>query len=78
MKGKILDFFEQSNEGIISGDDGKRYKFSGSEWKSVGHPKKYVVVDFETDGEQAIGIYSDTALAHGSNANDVPSYLGLL
>ena len=31
MKGQILDFSIQTNTGYISGDDGKRYHFSGQE-----------------------------------------------
>jgi hypothetical protein len=33
MKGQILDFSVQNNEGVISGADGARYTFTGSEWK---------------------------------------------
>ncbi len=57
MKGKILDYSVQESKGIISGDDGKRYSFTNSEWKGAESPKINQTVDFEIDGENAKGIY---------------------
>jgi len=57
MQGKILDFSIQNSSGIISADDGKRYNFSTSEWKSDKSPNNGQIVDFSIDGENAIGIY---------------------
>ncbi len=57
MKGKILDFSIQSNSGIITGDDGNRYNFSGSEWKSETPPTTGLRVDFEAEEKLALGIY---------------------
>jgi len=34
MKGKVLEYSEDSRTGVISGDDGNRYKLNISEWKS--------------------------------------------
>ncbi len=49
MKGTILDFNLQEGIGIISGDDGKRYKFVLKEWKEKEPPKRYDAVDFDVD-----------------------------
>lgn len=58
MKGKILDFSIQTNTGLISGEDNKRYSFSGSEWKDSNPPHKGQDVDFDTDTQgQAVGVY---------------------
>lgn len=57
MKGKILDYTVQINEGIISGDDGNRYKFSGTEWKAVTPPMAGACVDFEVSDQTAHGVY---------------------
>lgn len=57
MKGKILDYNIQESTGIISGDDGQRYSFSNSEWKSSESPKANQNVDFEIDGNEAKAIY---------------------
>lgn len=53
MKGKVLDYNIQESKGIISGDDGKRYSFSNSEWKVNISPKSNQIVDFEIDGQNA-------------------------
>lgn len=60
MKGKILDFSIQNGEGVISGEDGKRYNFSAREWKSDRSPAATQSVDFNIDGEIAIGIYLES------------------
>jgi len=53
MKGQILDYSVQSNTGSITGSDGKRYYFSGTEWKGTSVPARGMSVGFETDGNQA-------------------------
>jgi len=57
MKGKILDFNIQNSSGVISADDGKRYNFNSSEWKSEKSPNNGQTVDFSIDGENATSIY---------------------
>lgn len=59
MKGKILDFSISENKGYISGEDNKRYVFSGAEWKEQSLPRKGSTVDFETttDGKHAKEIF---------------------
>jgi len=57
MKGQILDYSVQSNIGTISGADGKRYQFSGSEWKSTGMPMRGMTVDFDLEGNLAKAVY---------------------
>ena len=58
MKGQILDFSIQTNTGYISGDDGKRYHFSGQEWKDNKAPNKGMNVDFDVNNNnEAIAIF---------------------
>ena len=57
MKGQILDFSVNANTGTISGTDGNRYYFSGSEWKSTGAPFRGMTIDFEVEGNQARSVY---------------------
>ncbi len=66
MKGQVLDFSVQSNSGIISGTDGARYNFSGSEWKEAIAPSRGMHVDFESQGANAVSIYR--ALGGGGGA----------
>lgn len=58
MQGQILDFSIQTNSGVITAEDSKRYSFEGSEWKEATSPIKGQRVDFEVgeDG-QARGVY---------------------
>ncbi|WP_151813863.1 DUF805 domain-containing protein [Acinetobacter ursingii] len=64
MKGKILDFSIQTNTGIISADDGKRYNFAGTEWKEHVMPARGNRVDFDVNEQgQATGVYLDMATA---------------
>jgi len=46
MKGKILDYSIQTNTGVISGEDNKRYIFTLSEWRGTGIPNRGMTVDF--------------------------------
>ena len=59
MKGSVLSFDIQTSVGIISDTQGKRYTFSSSQWQSSDiNPLQGVEVDFEIDGDSAIGIYA--------------------
>ena len=74
MKGKILDFSVQTNIGVISGDDQKRYNFIGSEWCGSQIPNRGDSVDFDIDPEgKAIKIYialeSSCPIQHTSSEN---------
>ena len=55
MKGKILGFNE--NEGIILGEDDKRYHFTLADWKENSLPNKGDKVDFEVEENSAKEIY---------------------
>ena len=57
MNGQVLDYTTQTNSGIISGDDGSRYNFIGSEWKETVNPSRGMRVDFESQGDNAVSIY---------------------
>ena len=71
MKGHVLDYSVQTNSGIISGEDGRRYTFTGGEWKGSSLPVPGSYVDFESaEGTgEAIAIY----LAQGVVGASAPS-----
>lgn len=60
MKGTILKVSIQKGNGIISGDDGKRYKFLLSSWEAEQNPIQGLRVDFDTTPEgEALEIFQD-------------------
>ena len=60
MKGIVLDFSLQQSSGVISGSDGKRYKFVSANWKQDRQPFQGMNVDFDINEEgEAVEIYSD-------------------
>lgn len=80
MTGKILDYSICENSGFISGSDGIRYSFLGSEWRGNNPPSKGMPVDFDTNGKIAIGVYSQTNDPIGIPPNGVENknvFLGL-
>jgi len=66
MRGTVLDFSIQSNGGVISGEDGNRYRFSGAAWRDPSPPSRGVAVDFQVSGDNALEIYR--ALGGGGTA----------
>ncbi|WP_284880589.1 DUF805 domain-containing protein [Acinetobacter variabilis] len=74
MKGIILDFSIQTNSGIISGEDQKRYSFIGSEWKESFPPQRGLKIDFDLDiTGQAIGVYKALDNSIRSNTHIINS-----
>lgn len=67
MRGQVLDFSIQSNSGVITAEDGKRYRFSGSDWRDNSTPTRGVTVDFQVSGDSALEIYR--ALGSGSGGS---------
>ena len=66
MKGQIVEYSAERESGVISGDDGQRYTFSGAEWKGNGFPSVGMMVDFAainmpTYGNRATQVYLDDA-----------------
>lgn len=69
MKGTLLDFNIQLNEGAIIGQDGKRYSFSGTEWKEQVSPAQGQQVDFLVNElNQATVIYLAAYSQHSNSS----------
>ncbi len=68
MKGRILDYSIQNNSGAISGADGNRYQFSGSDWNDSDPPQRGMAVDFEPVGDRATQVYRDVDVAVASHS----------
>ena len=61
MKGQILHLDQRTGEGVIRGEDGRRYGFAAADLRGSGEiAAPGVAVDFETaPGERAREIYPD-------------------
>uniref|UniRef100_UPI004047DAEB TM2 domain-containing protein n=1 Tax=Aliarcobacter sp. TaxID=2321116 RepID=UPI004047DAEB len=79
MKGKILDFNIQNSAGVISAEDGNRYTFSSSQWKSNKSPSVNQTVDFSINEDVAESIYlvSSSSVDDGSKSKIVAGILAL-
>lgn len=76
MKGKVLDFNMQDSSGVISGDDGSRYNFAASEWKSTDiHPANGIEVDFDTNEGNATAIYAQAPVQIAGEKNKIVAAL---
>lgn len=68
MIGRILAYDPLKAEGVISGEDGNRYTFNGSDWRSAGNsPGAGVQVDFTVEGSLAHEIF---AVSSGNALSD--------
>jgi len=75
MTGKILGYDTTSNTGTISGDDGKRYKFSKDDWKESTVARKEIKVDFDTAED---GIAKEIYQINDKMAENNDTLMGLL
>ncbi len=71
MRGKVLGFDNKTGEGMISGDDGRRYPLSRSDIQ--GGSSSLIPggdVDFEVAGDRAVSIYPITSSVFGAGAKN--------
>lgn len=66
MKGQVLDFSIQSSTGMITGEDGSRYSFTGSDWKDNRPPQSKMTVEFTPEAQQA----KDVTVVAGAASKD--------
>ncbi len=75
MKGVVLDFSDDTSEGLISAEDGHRYSFKGIDWRPDRFPGSGMHVDFVVDGERAVNIYIDPHRAKSADKNRMAAAL---
>lgn len=75
MKGVVLDFQEDTSSGVISAEDGQRYRFSGSDWLAERYPGGGIHVDFEVHDDTATRIYIDPRRATSASKNRMAAAL---
>jgi TM2 domain-containing membrane protein YozV len=72
MKAKVLDYNIQEGKGLLLTEEGERYTFSNSEWKTQEvHPSRNVKVDFVAEENGiATGLYVDEIDSLSNNKKD--------
>ncbi len=58
MRGQVLGVDTRTGDGMVAGDDGRRYSFGPSDWADRDEPAVGMFVDFETDQNRALSIFS--------------------
>jgi hypothetical protein len=57
MRGQVLGVDTRTGDGIVTGDDGRRYSFKPLDWAARGEPAVGMEVDFETHESRAMSIF---------------------
>lgn len=57
MRGQILGVDRRTGEGLVSGDDGRRYTFRPDDWAHQGEPSVGAYVDFDAEQSRARSIF---------------------
>jgi len=57
MRGRVLGVDARTGDGLVAGDDGRRYTFQPHDWASRGEPAIGIEVDFDADDRRALSIY---------------------
>ncbi|WP_230661257.1 DUF805 domain-containing protein [Psychrobacter sp. I-STPA10] len=68
MKGRVLSFYTQQNQGAILGEDGRQYSFMGTHWQEQVAPREDDQVEFAVDATgQVTNITYDTTATSAIN-----------
>jgi TM2 domain-containing membrane protein YozV len=57
MRGQILGVDVRTGDGLVVGEDGRRYRFAPADWADRGEPAKGLHVDFEANADRALSVY---------------------
>lgn len=57
MRGQVLGVDTRTGDGIVTGEDGRRYNFKPLDWAARGEPSVGMEVDFETHESRALSIF---------------------
>jgi TM2 domain-containing membrane protein YozV len=57
MRGQILGVDARTGDGLVAGDDGRRYTFRPDDWANRGEPAIGLKVDFDIEDTRARSIY---------------------
>lgn len=74
MRGHILGVDTRTGDGMITGEDGRRYSFRPADWAHRGEPAVGLYVDFEASESRALSIFPVPGTA-AMPAHVAPAYV---
>ena len=57
MRGQVLGVDTRTGDGMVAGEDGRRYSFRPADWADRGEPAVGMYVDFEIEENRALSIF---------------------
>ena len=57
MRGQVLGVDTRTGDGMVAGDDGRRYAFTPADWAHRGEPAVGMYVDFDIHENRALSIF---------------------
>jgi TM2 domain-containing membrane protein YozV len=57
MRGQVLGVDTRTGDGMVAGDDGRRYAFKPDDWAHRGEPAVGMYVDFEPHESRALSLF---------------------
>ena len=57
MRGQVLGVDTRTGDGIVAGEDGRRYSFKPDDWAARGEPAVGMQVDFDTHENRALTLF---------------------
>ena len=73
MRGQVLGVDTRTGDGIVVGDDGRRYAFRPRDWAARGEPAVGMEVDFEANDSRALSLFPVPGTAPAPSASSVHS-----
>jgi len=73
MRGQVLGVDARTGDGIVAGDDGRRYSFKPEDWAARGEPAIGLQVDFETHENRALTLFPVPGSAPVATVAPAPS-----
>lgn len=67
MFGSVLSYSVQTGEGVISGDDGHRYRFSSRDYLGPDVPRRGARIEFDTIDDRAISVHPASPVTGAQN-----------
>ncbi len=83
MRGQVLGVDTRTGDGVVVGDDGRRYAFRPRDWAARGEPAVGMEVDFEANESRALSLFPvpgtapapSPSSAHSAPQNDRNKYV---